>query len=410
MQPILRPILAAAGLLLLNVISCRPDNYRNNPYTPIELTTKSAEFMQEGNRFAFRFIEKVNTSEKGDYLISPLSMQFLLGMILNGAQGQTAEEICDVLGYGAGQTDAVNDFCKTMLDRLPGMDKKTTLSIASAIYVDEGWPLKDGYKQTVGKFYDATATNLDFSDGTGSARKINAWCSKQTNGMIPKIMDTTDPGMLAYLLNAMYFKSKWAEQFKKTDTEDEPFKNEAGVKKTVRMMKIDKEFQYTENEVFQAVRLPYGNGSFAMTVLLPRPDRLVAEVVKELRKTDDWLAFSRKMIPCDVDLWLPRFETRSSIPLKDILSEMGMPTAFGGSADFKAMSDYAARLSYVQQDAAIKVDEEGTEAAVVSHAGMEKASAPMPGDHVVFHADHPFLYLITESSTGAILFAGRYGF
>ena len=168
MQPILRPILAAAGLLLLNVISCRPDNYRNNPYTPIELTTKSAEFMQEGNRFAFRFIEKVNTSEKGDYLISPLSMQFLLGMILNGAQGQTAEEICDVLGYGAGQTDAVNDFCKTMLDRLPGMDKKTTLSIASAIYVDEGWPLKDGYKQTVGKFYDATATNLDFSDGTAT--------------------------------------------------------------------------------------------------------------------------------------------------------------------------------------------------------------------------------------------------
>ena len=95
--------------------------------------------------------------------------------------------------------------------------------------------------------------------------------------------------------------------------------------------------------------------------------------------------------------------------LNKILSEMGMPTAFTPSANFKAMSKFAHYLSFVQQDAAIKVDEEGTEAAAVSVAGMMKTTAVAPGKPVVFHAERPFLYLITESSTGAVLFAGRYG-
>ena len=114
------------------------------------------------------------------------------------------------------------------------------------------------------------------------------------------------------------------------------------------------------------------------------------------------------MVPCDVDLWLPKFETKFHIDLNDILSEMGMASSFDAlKADFTAMSADAMCLSFVKQDAVIKVDEEGTEAAVVSSAGMLATSAG-PGDHIVFHADHPFLYLITESSTGAVLFAGKY--
>jgi serpin B len=124
--------------------------------------------------------------------------------------------------------------------------------------------------------------------------------------------------------------------------------------------------------------------------------------------TTDWIKFVQMMVRCDVDLWLPKFETKYSKKLNDILSDMGMPSAFSAShADFKAMSDAALCLSFVKQDAVIKVDEDGTEAAVVSSAGMNATSAG-PGEHIVFHADHPFLYLITESSTGAILFAGKY--
>ena len=116
------------------------------------------------------------------------------------------------------------------------------------------------------------------------------------------------------------------------------------------------------------------------------------------------------MHPGEVDLWIPRFETTFHVNMNDMLIAMGMPSAFNpGKADFKAMSNDALCLSFVQQDAVIKVDEEGSEAAVISSAGIEKATAVGPGSFVVFHADHPFLYLITEASTGAVLFAGRYG-
>ena len=145
-----------------------------------------------------------------------------------------------------------------------------------------------------------------------------------------------------------------------------------------------------------------------MLVILPQGGKTLADVTSDLR-TADWNGFLQQMVTCDVDLWLPKFETKYSKKLNDILSDMGMPSAFSSiAADFKAMSDDALCLSFVKQDAVIKVDEEGTETAVVSSAGMMATSAG-PGEHIVFHADHPFLYLITESSTGAILFAGRYG-
>ncbi|MBO7584155.1 MAG: serpin family protein, partial [Bacteroidales bacterium] len=122
-----------------------------------------------------------------------------------------------------------------------------------------------------------------------------------------------------------------------------------------------------------------------------------------------WSDFFHSMVSCDVDLWIPKFETKFSIKLNDILSTMGMPAAFDkNSANFKAMSEYALHLSEVRQDASIKVDEEGTVAAVVSHGEVEGTWAMLPKDRVVFHADRPFLYLITENTTGAVIFAGRY--
>ena len=405
MKKLLLP-LAAAALLCA---SCNgiDNSGKNNPYKVLELSTKGAGFVEQGNVFAFQFIDKINEEESGDYIISPLSMQFLLGMILNGAQGATAEEICSVLGYGAGETAEVNDFCRSLLTQLPAMDKQTKLTIANAIFVDDGWPLKKEYVSTVGKAYDAEVTNLDFSDGAGSLREINGWCNRQTNGMIPKVLDEVSPEMLAYLMNAMYFKGQWKEKFQKGSTADETFTDASGKELTVKMMKQEKEFGYTENDIFQAVRLPYGNGVYAMTVLLPKDGYGIADIIGSLQEKS-WRDFSWEMSSCTVNLWLPRFETKYKKKLNDILSEMGMPTSFDESlADFKAMSDFAGYLSYVQQDAIIKVDEEGTEAAVVSHAGMVKDTA-MPSQYAVFHADHPFLYLITENSSSAILFAGKY--
>jgi serpin B len=398
-------VLFAAFLTLLASCQKPSDNNPDNFYKPLNLSTRSAEFIRQGEPFAFEFIDRIHAEEKGDFIISPLSMQILLGMILDGAQGTTADEISRVLGYGAGETDAVNEFCRSMLTQLPKLDQKTTLTMANALFVDDGWPLLDSYQSTVRKYYDAEIANLNFADGAASLKAINGWCADHTNGLIPKILDEVDPNMLAYLLNAMYFKSQWVDKFQPSYTQEEKFMDESGRTAPVQMMRRTHENLYYEDDILQAVTLPYGNGAFSMTVFLPQPKHTVADVIASLKKTNGHY----DMVGCEVELWLPRFETKYHVNLNDILSAMGMPSAFGGAADFKAMSAYAGHLSFVQQDAVIKVDEEGAEAAVVSSAGIEKATAAAPGSFVVFHADHPFLYLITETSTGAVLFAGRYG-
>ncbi len=398
----------AAAMVLLSSCDILTTE-QGNPRKALQLSTKSGELLEKGNGFSFKFLSAVNDSANTDYVISPLSMQFLLGMILNGAKGETATEICNVLCSGAGEVDAVNSFCLSMLQQLPKLDKKTKLSIANAIFVDAGYQLNAPYKSTVSKHYLAEVSNLDFSKTKESTDHINNWCSKNTNGMIPKVLDEVSPDMLAYLLDALYFKSEWTRKFKKEMTKETYFTGEDGSKSTVSMMRNMAHFLYTETKVLRAVDMPYGNGAYSMTALLPQQGYKLSDVVKELENSD-WNTLRASMDSCNVDLWIPKFETSFHINLNGLLSEMGMPRSFSLGADFSAMSPDAARLSFVQQDAVIKVDEEGAEAAAVSSAGMEKNSAgpPDPFKYVVFHADRPFIYLITEHDTGAVLFAGRY--
>ena len=262
-------ILAALTAIALSGSACSNifgDDSKNNEYKPLQLTTKSAEFVEKGNTFTFNFIDRINASTKQDYVISPLSMQFLLGMILDGAQGDTADEICSVLGYGQGEVAAVNEYCLSMLQQLPSLDRKTRLTIANAIFVDDGWPLKDSYKTTVSQYYQAQVANLDFADATGSLKAMNGWCASHTNNLIPKVLDEVSTDMLAYLFNAMYFKSEWTDRFSKSATADEPFTVESGQKRPVKMMKQEREFEYGENSHFRWVVLPYGNSVKPLTV------------------------------------------------------------------------------------------------------------------------------------------------
>ena len=395
-------------LALALVVACdKIDSEKTNPYKALDLTTKSAEYVQKGNSFAFEFIDRIDESTKVNYIISPLSMQFLLGMVLDGAQTQTADEICTVLGYGAGEKADVDKYSLSMLEQLPNLDKKTKLNIANALFADKGFPVLDSYKTNVSKYYKAEIANLDFSKSADALKTINGWASRNTNKMIPSVLDDISTDIPVYLMNALYFKGVWKNQFSKKSTSEETFTDEAGNASKVKMMKMsDKTFAYTENDVFQAVSMPYGNGAYSMIAVLPRTGYKVADVIDFLKKTS-WQDFRSNMFYPKVDLWFPRFETKYHIKLNDILSAMGMPSAFSpANADFSALSSIPLYLYFVQQDAIIKVDEEGTEAAAVSVAAFGKMAAG--GPEFTFHADHPFLYLITESSTGAILFAGKF--
>ena len=193
----------AAVMLVLCCSCCDKDNgpSGDTPKT-IDLTTKQSTFIDAGNGFALDYLGNILSSTDKDLIVSPLSMQFLLGMVLDGAKGDTADQIANVLGYGNDGASEVNEFCFKMLTELPALDSKSTkINIANAIFVDKGYSLLDGYTKDVKHFYEAEVSNLDFSITKESADVINRWCSKQTNGLIPKILDETSPDILAYLLN-----------------------------------------------------------------------------------------------------------------------------------------------------------------------------------------------------------------
>ncbi|MBQ6299946.1 MAG: serpin family protein [Bacteroidales bacterium] len=382
---------------------------QNNDRKRIDLDETQLAYAEAGNDFAFRFLKQIDSCESGDWFVSPVSLQYLLGLVLDGADGETADEICRTLGYPAGQSEAVDAYCRKMLTELPNLDKLTQLKLANAIFFNNKMEIKVPYKKRVEKFYDAAVESLDFYQKQKSLKVINGWCSKQTNGLIPSVLEDVSPDMFAYLLNALYFKGTWMYPFNKKYTRERTFTLESGEKKEIKMMEKERKFGYGEDEICQRVTLPYGNGSYSMIVLLPKKGYTVADVIASYNG-ENWNEIRTRMgYRSPVNVWLPPFESKYHIKLNDILCDMGMPRSFGPKADFKPMSNDALWLSFVQQDAVIKVDEEGTEAAAVSSAGMLGATAVAEPPRVIdFHCDHPFLYLITENSTGTILFAGKF--
>ena len=396
-------------LFLILMISFPFFGCAHNDRKPIDLTDEEKVFVEAGNDFAFRFLARIDAAEQNNWFVSPVSLQFLLGLVLDGARNETADEICRTLGYPDGQSEAVDAYCRKMLDALPSLDKATKLSLANAIFFNKQMKIQAPYKKRVEKAYDAEVESLDFYQQQACLRVINGWCSRQTNGLIPAVLDEVSPDMFAYLLNALYFKGSWMFPFKKRDTQDRTFTLESGEKKEIPMMMKERKFAYNENDACQAVRMPYGNGAYSMVVLLPKEGHTVTDLIA-LLNAESWKEMRSHMYSNTlINLWLPPFESKYHIKLNDILCEMGMPRSFGPKADFQDMSKDALWLSFVQQDAIIKVDEEGTEAAAVTSAGMVGATAvPEPPRIINFHCDHPFLYLITESSTGTVLFAGKF--
>lgn len=373
-----------------------------------ELTPEQKALAAVGNDFSFRFLKHIDTADQGDWFVSPVSLQYLLGVILNGAKGATADEVAGTLGLKASDLEALNEYNEMMLNAIPRLDKATKISIGNAVFVNKDYPINKQYKNCVEKLYDAEVRNLDFRNEKASLRAINGWCDKQTNGMIPSVLEKVDPAMFAYLLNALYFKGTWMYPFSQSSTEQRPFRLENGKEKKAWMMMKERKFSYGENDLCQRVRLPYGDGTFAMYVLLPKEGHTVAEVIASLEGSSWNELRSRMHSDTKINLWLPRFEIKYHIELNDILAEMGMPGSFKPGANFTLMSPFADRLDFVMQDAVIKVDEKGTEAAAVTTAGMLGATAiPEPPRIINFHCDHPFLYMIVEQHTGSVLFAGE---
>ncbi|OPZ14958.1 MAG: Serpin (serine protease inhibitor) [Bacteroidetes bacterium ADurb.BinA261] len=379
---------------------------------PIQISLRSAEkeMVQSDQSFAFAFFENVfneeSVAEDHNFMVSPLSLSMALAMTWNGAAGETKSAMHQTLKMGDyAKEELINSYYKKLKEALLKTDPTTKLSIANAIFTNQSVLINPDFIRTNQSYYDATVQPVDFS-GTAAMGIINQWASDHTNGLIKEVIDKTNAYDLMYLLNAIYFKGIWTREFDAKNTSRLPFTREDGTIQQVDMMRQMATFNYTEDQLLQMVQLPYGNQAFSMMVLLPRQGKRLQEVVAATRQTDYWNGLKSGLHEAEVDLFLPKFKTEYSKKLNDVLSKMGMEIAFTDAADFSGMTDHPAKIAFVKQDTYISTDESGTEAAAVTTVGMELTSMPAEPQRVVFNADKPFIYIIQENSTGAILFMG----
>ena len=381
--------------------------------TKVSLTAEEAAMVQSGNELTFKMFPMLQQEGKS-FVFSPLSIQYALGMTANGASGETLDQIVEALGFGS-DLDKLNALCNKLLNQLPALDKDVKLQLADAILVNELCPLLPSFKEKVESTYYAAVENMSFADPDAVAARINDWASRNTNGLIDKMLeaDQIHPNALAFLMNALYFKAPWVPEgaqplFDSEFTRNEGFRPGVGCDAIeVPMMHTSRWWQYADMDDFQVLRIPYASGKFAMYILLPQGE--ISGFAANF-PTLDWKDILSKMKTREIILGLPKFETSSSFNLNDALKALGVKDAFTDDAQFDLMfqdPEVQAFIDKVIQKARITVAEWGTEAAAVTVVAM--AGNSMPADPpVYFTCDHPFAYLIAEETSGTILFAGAY--
>jgi serpin B len=429
------------------VAACNPDQIKvkdpikvsspqpKEQITKVSLTTQEAAMVGYGNELTFKMLPLLR-EEKKSFIFSPLSIQYALGMTANGASGETLAQMLGALGFWdknqelvSSDIQAMNSLCNKLLNELPAVDLDVKLQLADAILVNDLYPLHPDFKQLVESTYYAAVENMSFNDPTYVAARINEWASRNTNGLINKMLEASDidPSALAFLMNALYFKAPWVPRnsdplFMKESTRDQEFFTGGCDATIVPTMHTYRNFRYADLDSFRVLEIPYASGKFAMYILLPEgeyggdmPEAMpyiytFSSLLKDF-PTLDWKAILSKLDYRTVNLSLPRFETSSSYSLNEALQKLGMTQAFTSAAQFDRMfADPAVQacIDMVIQKARISVTEWGTEAAAVTVVGMKESSAYNPEPPVDFICDHPFAYLIAEKTSGTILFAGAY--
>ena len=390
---------------------------------PIKLTTEQQVFANDNNRFTLQFLKTVNETDRSgkSFIYSPLSITYVLGMVNDAATGQTEKELEETLGFHKGNIQAVNDYCKKLIDGLPKVDNKVTLNIANAIFLNKYYTLKPPFEKDMQTYYGAKTEALDFN-APSSLDRINGWCNEKTNGMIPTILDNVDPMILSYLLNAVYFKADWTSKFDQKNTKNNTFTTEKG-STTLPMMHQKVLINYMKNDTYSAIEIPYGKGLWSMNVMMPEEGKTIDDIINHMNdfgfypKLSDYSEnhSTWSYSPYEVDLMLPRYETSSDTnDLKNgligLMKKMGINRAFDRElAEIPNMCNQFVYIAMMRQKAKIKVNEEGSEAAAVTVAGVMKNSGPtVEVPKATFHANRPFVYVIREASSNVILFVGKF--
>ena len=407
----MRQTLAVLLAMLLFVPACRRDFSTSPIQGPVRpLTEQEKAVVSASNEFGLRLFREVVAERPAENVfLSPYSVAAALAMTANGAAGETERAMLETLGFSGLTAEEMDQAFRDLTSYILSLDPKVQLEIANAIWYRQGLHTRQTFMDLVEKYFNAPVQALDFDD-PGAPAVVNNWVKDRTHGRIEKILDYIDPQDVMFLLNAIYFKALWTYQFKKEETQDDVFHPSQDQEISCRMMvqTVD-ELPYFEGEGFEAVDLPYGDGHFSMTILLPdrgiAVDSLAESLDSSLLASVEDGFKTRK-----VTVFLPRFKIRFQARLDDALKRMGMAVAFQpGQADFSRLFEDSLQLyiGFVKHKAFVQVDEEGTEAAAVTIVGMRLTAVGGGEDVVIFRVDRPFLFVIRDRHSNTVLFAGK---
>jgi serpin B len=361
------------------------------------------------NDFGFvLFTGLAEMSQHENVFISPLSIAMALQMCYNGAEGETKTQMASTMMFAGMPTDVLNIGNKQLIAHLT-QSEKVRMEIANSIWSRRGMPFNERFISTLTEFYGASANERSFDD-PATLKEINGWVAEKTHGKIEEIIRELDPLSILVLINAVYFKGAWFEQFSPNITREDDFRLHNGdIQKVMMMFKSDN-YSYLETEEFQAVRLRYEDPRFEMVIFLPAEDNELDDFIKN-KDSAWWTSTASQFQWRDGRLSLPRFKVEYELTLNDALMAMGMKDAFKeSSADFSAMTPLKpAWISKVIHKTYIEVDEEGTEAAAVTAIEMVGETMAPDMDRpepFTMRVDRPFFCAITERGSGALLFMG----
>jgi len=368
-----------------------------------ELTEAEKALVESDNSFGFKLFQNIAAAEKDkNVFISPLSVSMALGMTLNGAAGSTREAMETTLELSGLTMQEINESYQSLIELLTGLDPKVIFQIANSIWYRQELSFEQDFIDLNKIYFDADVTGLDFGD-PDAANVINRWVDDNTNGKIEEIVDAEDLAVdVMFLINAIYFKGTWTYEFDPASTRDDLFNLPDGSQKACKMMMQEGDFQYFEDSDFQAVDLPYGDGDFSMTIFLPHPQKDVDSLVAELDQ-DNWNQWIGSFSEEELMLEFPKFKLEYELNLNEALEALGMGIAFTpAEADFTRMRKSGGLwIDEVKHKTFVEVNEQGTEAAAVTSAGMTEFCPPS------MRVDRPFIFVIREHHSETILFMGK---
>jgi serpin B len=364
-----------------------------------------ASLSDDINSFSCDLFGNLCNDESKNHFFSPYSIFVALSMTYEGAEGQTAEELYNLLHFSQHDDTTLCSFGR--IYNLLNQKKEYTLNTANALWIKEDYPFLPEYLNFIEHYYMGKATEVDFSDRDATSELINEWVSEKTNSKITDLVtpDSIDPLTALILTNAIYFKGTWVHEFDPEKTVDSEFRVSPVESVTVPMMTTDSDIScnYTETDTVQIIELPYKEEKVSLIIMLPKENNI--SLAEELVTPNMIPSILQEFHEESVRVSIPKFTFKTEYSLKETLSAMGLNISFTPAADFSGMTGQKdLSIDKVIHKAFIEVNEEGTEAAAATSVHMVLTSVPQTTQ---FIADHPFAFILYHKETGTILFMGE---